>query len=143
MIERSTQLKECLDKMSGDMEHGIYKQWNDIYPRGDNEQPSKYRWRQRMLEDSQRLTAAARQALRIMATDTGAVQAFRTLMDQLLEIFESATNEPVTRMTKHDDDAVPYREPIVKFVEDCLGLASIVKSNSAVGQQLKAAIDRK
>ena len=141
-IERSTQLVECLDKMSADMEYGIYEHWEDIYPRRDNEQPSKYRWRWRMLEDCRRLTGAARRALRAMPPYTGADEAFHTLIDELIHIYESATNKPITGITKNPY-GVEYSQPIVRFVEDCLQLAGIKKTNSAVGQALALAIKRK
>ncbi|HKF93876.1 MAG TPA: hypothetical protein VKB96_04595 [Gammaproteobacteria bacterium] len=140
---RAAQLRECLDKMSSDMQCEIHEHWNDIYPRADNEPPSKYGWRRRMLDDARRLTAAAQQALRAKPTDTRLDKAFCTLMDQLLGLFESATRTRVTGLTRDPDDDVSYSDPPVKFVEDCLRLAGIRKSNSAVGQALAEAIKRK
>lgn len=142
VIDRATELRECLGKMAPDTEHAIYEQWDDIYPRKDDGPQSKYRWRSRIERDTHRLTTAARRALNRMPPYSSADRAFHALMNRLVELYESVTHRPVTGITKHSYADPPYSQPVVMFVVDCLSVAGIDKTNNAIGQAIALALKR-
>ncbi len=141
VIEHAKELNALLSRMDSDMQFSIYEQWDYLSPHDDP--PSKYRWCWRMYTDTRRLAAAAPLALSAMQPYTSADMAFRMLMDQLVDVYESATRKQVAGITKDPYGDVAYSQPIVRFFEESLRLAGIEKTNSAVGQALYSAIKRR
>jgi hypothetical protein len=125
--KRAIELGDALARIDTELVSLLHKAWPDV--------PDKYEWPARVQDDLSMLVQSANRAANEMPDPQwdGAIYAFDTLFDKLIDMYEKGSGIGATYWHEEPE----YRGAFVDFALEALHLAGIYKTNMAVGKELE------